>query len=161
MLLYHVNLGWPFLDESLRLYLPTRKVAPRDARAEGHADAYDRMDPPTDDEPEYVFIHDLKPEADGTLRAVAVNAALGLGLEIAWNEANLPYFMEWKSIGSGDYVIGLEPANSSVYGRPWHEARGTVHRLAPFATETNVLTFTVLDGEDEIDHAISRIIKAR
>ena len=161
MLLYHVNLGWPFLDESLRLYLPTRKVAPRDARAEGHADAYDRMDPPTDDEPEYVFIHDLKPEADGTLRAVAVNAALGLGLEIAWNEANLPYFMEWKSIASGDYVIGLEPANSSVYGRPWHEARGTVHRLAPFATETNVLTFTVLDGEDEIDHAISRIIKAR
>ena len=159
MLLYHINLGWPFLDESLRLYLPTRKVAPRDAGAEGHEDAYDRMDPPKDDEPEYVFIHDLTPEADGTLRAVAVNGALGLGLEVAWNEANLPYFMQWKSVASGDYVIGLEPANSSVYGRPWHEALGSVHRLAPFATETNVLTFTVLDGEDEIDQAISRIKK--
>jgi hypothetical protein len=34
-----------------------------------------------------------------------------------------------------------------------------VHRLAPFATETNVLTFTVLDGEDEIDKAISKIQK--
>lgn len=159
MLLYHINLGWPFLDGNLRLYLPTRKVAPRDAEAEGHEDAYDRMDPPKDNEPEYVFIHDLKPETDGTLRAVAVNRPLGLGLEIAWNEANLPYFMEWKSIASGDYVMGLEPANSSVYGRPWHEARDTVHRLAPFATETNVLTFTVLDGEDEIDKAISKIQK--
>ena len=159
MLLYHINLGWPFLDENLRLYLSTRKVAPRDAEAGGHEDAWDRMDPPKDNEPEYVFIHDMKPEEDGTLRAVAVNRPLGLGLEIAWNEANLPYFMEWKSIASGDYVMGLEPANSSVYGRPWHEARDTVHRLAPFATETNVLTFTVLDGEDEIDKAISKIQK--
>ena len=156
MLLYHINLGWPFLDENLRLYLPTRKVVPRDAEAEGHEGEYDRMDPPKDNEPEYVFIHDLKPEADGSLRAVAVNHALGLGLEIGWNERNLPYFMEWKSTASGDYVIGLEPANSSVYGRPWHEARGSVHRLAPFATETNVLTFTILDGQAEIEEAVQR-----
>ena len=161
MLLYHINLGWPFLDENLRLYLPTRKVTPRDAEAEGHEGEYDRMDPPKDNEPEYVFIHDLKPDDDGSLRAVAVNEALGLGLEIAWNEANLPYFMEWKSTASGDYVIGLEPANSSVYGRPWHEARGTVHYLAPFATETNVLTFTILDGKAEIEEAIQRINKER
>ena len=156
MLLYHINLGWPFLDENLRLYLPTRKVTPRDAEAEGHEGEYDRMDPPRDNEPEYVFIHDLKPEADGSLRAVAVNHGLGLGLEIGWNVKNLPCFMEWKSTASGDYVIGLEPANSSVYGRPWHEARGSVHHLAPFATETNVLTFTILDGKEEIEAAIRR-----
>ena len=88
-----------------------------------------------------------------------MNEALGLGLEIGWNEANLPYFMEWKSTASGDYVIGLEPANSSVYGRPWHEERDTVHRLAPFATEKNVLTFTILDGQDEINQAIQKIKK--
>ena len=159
MLLYHINLGWPFLGENLRLILPTRKVTPRDAEAEGHEGEYDRMDPPKDNEPEYVFIHDLAPDADGSLRAVAVNEALGLGLEIGWNEANLPYFMEWKSTASGDYVIGLEPANSSVYGRPWHEERDTVHRLAPFATEKNVLTFTILDGQDEINQAIQKIKK--
>lgn len=159
MLLYHINLGWPFLDENLRLILPTRKVTPRDAEAEGHEGEYDRMDPPKDNEPEYVFIHDLAPDADGSLRAVAVNEALGLGIEIGWNEANLPYFMEWKSTASGDYVIGLEPANSSVYGRPWHEERDTVHRLAPFATEKNVLTFTILDGQDEINQAIQKIKK--
>jgi hypothetical protein len=63
--------------------------------------------------------------------------------------------MEWKSTASGDYVIGLEPANSSVYGRPWHEERGSVHHLAPFKKETNRLTFTVLDGKEEIEAALN------
>ena len=154
MLLYHINLGWPFLDENTRLYIPTKKVTPRDKAAEGHEDRYDRMDTPKDNEPEYVFIHNLKTDGAGCAEALAVNAALGLGLRIAWDTRNLPYFMEWKSTASGDYVVGLEPANSSVYGRPWHEERGTVHKLAPFAKEKNVLTFTVLDGKEEIDAAI-------
>ena len=154
MLLYHINLGWPFLDEGTRLYIPTRKVTARDADGEGHEAEYDRMDPPRDNEPEYVFIHDLKTDENGDTCAIAVNERLGLGFKIGWNVRNLPCFMEWKSTASGDYVIGLEPANSSVYGRPWHEARGSVHHLAPFAREENVLTFTVLDGMDEISAAL-------
>ena len=113
------------------------------------------MDPPKDNEPEYVFIHDLAPDGAGDACAIAVNEALGLGFKIAWNVKNLPFFMEWKSTASGDYVIGLEPANSSVYGRPWHEERNSVHHLAPFARERNVLTFTVLDGQAEIDAALA------
>ena len=45
---------------------------------------------------------------------------------------------------SGDYVLGLEPSNSSVYGRKYHEKEGTMHRIAPFATETYRLRFTIL-----------------
>ena len=160
MLLYHINLGWPFLDERLKLYLPTRKVTPRDADAEGHESDYDRMDAPRDNEPEYVFIHDLKTDTNGDTCAIAVNEGLALGFKIEWNVANLPFFMEWKSTASGDYVIGLEPANSSVYGRPWHEARHSVHRIKPFERETNVLTFTVLDGTSEIDAALAVYDKA-
>ena len=155
MLLYHINLGWPFLDENLRLYLPTLGVTARDEDGQGHEAEYDRMDPPKDNEPEYVFIHDLKTDAAGNTAALAVNEVLGLGFAVEWNTGNLPFFMEWKSTASGDYVIGLEPANSSVYGRPWHEKNNSVHRLAPFAKESNVLTFTVLDGQEEIDAALT------
>ena len=102
-----------------------------------------------------MFIHDIKADADGNTCAIAVNGELGLGLKITWNVRNLPRFMEWKSTASGDYVIGLEPANSSVYGRLWHHERGSVHHLAPFAKETNVLAFTVLDGKEEIDAALA------
>ena len=64
--------------------------------------------------------------------------------------------MEWKSMGAGDYVVGLEPSNSSVHGRGWHEQRGDLHAIAPQASERKSLTFTVIEGEAAIDGLIAR-----
>ena len=154
MLLYHINLGYPFLDENLKLYIPTGKVTARDADGEGHEDRYDRMDPPKDGEPEYVFIHEIHPDSEGFNEVLAVNEPLGIGLKLRYSMENLPNFMEWKSTASGDYVIGLEPANSSVYGRPYHEERGDVPMLDPFTPLKNVLEYTILDGAEEIRDAV-------
>ena len=157
MLLYHINIGYPLLDEGTRLYLPTRSVTPREELSAPHAARWNVMDAPKDNEPEYVFIHEPIADEDGVVRACVVNEKLALGLMISYNTANLPYFMEWKSTASGDYVLGLEPANSSVYGRPFHEERGDLRRLAPFAKETNELRFTVLDGAEEIAAAVAPV----
>lgn len=153
MLLYHINMGYPFLDENTRLLIPTFEVTARDQDSEGHEAAYDRMDAPKDNEPEYVFLHSLQYDQNGDTMVCVLNKPLGIGLKLEFNKKNLPYFMEWKSIGSGDYVIGLEPANASVYGQPYHVKKGDLHKLAPFEKETNVLKFTVLDGESEIREA--------
>lgn len=157
MLLYHINIGYPLLDEGTRLLAPTRSVTPRDQAASGHEDRWNLMDPPRDNEPEYVFIHDLVWDSKGNGVVCVVNDRLKLGLKIQFTGEHLPYFMEWKSTASGDYVLGLEPANSSVYGRPYHEAEGSLHRLSPFAKERNVLTFTVLEGEEELRAAQAEI----
>ena len=157
MLLYHINIGYPLLDEGTRLYLPTRSVTPREELSAPQVGRWNVMDAPKDNEPEYVFIHEPIADEKGTVRACVVNEKLSLGLMIAYDTANLPYFMEWKSTASGDYVLGLEPANSSVYGRPFHEERGDLRRLAPFAKETNELRFTVLDGEEEIAAALAAV----
>lgn len=157
MLLYHINIGYPLLDEGAELLAPTRSVKARDKEAEGHEDRWNVMDAPKDNEPEYVFIHDLAYTLEGKGVVCVLNERLGLGLKIEFTRENLPYFMEWKSTASGDYVLGLEPANSSVYGRPFHEKEGTLHRLAPFAKEKNVLTFTVLEGEGELKAAREEI----
>ncbi len=155
MLLYHINIGWPFLDENVKLYIPTAKITPRNSDAKGHEEKYDVMEAPKDNEPEYVFLHDVMADSNGNTETIAVNPKLKLGLRIAWNTKYLPHFMEWKSIASGDYVVGLEPANSLVHGRAWYEDNGNLHKIAPFAKEKNVLTFTVLDGEAEINNAVS------
>jgi hypothetical protein len=110
------------------------------------------MAPPKANEPEYVFLHELAADAAGNSFAAIVNPELKLGVRLGFNRKVLPYFMQWKSTAAGDYVIGLEPANSSVYGRPHHAAAGDVHMLAPHAKETFELTITVLDGEEEIDN---------
>lgn len=155
MLLYHINLGYPFLTPDLKLYIPTRSVTARDADAKGHEADYDHMDLPKENEPEYVFIHDMKVTGDQRTWVLAVNRKLGLGLKIEYDTKNLPYFMEWKSTAAGDYVIGLEPSNSSVYGRAYHEKHKNLHKLPPFAKEKNELIFTILDGESEIDAAVA------
>ena len=155
MILYHINIGWPFLDEGVKLYIPTAKITPRNSDAKDHEERYDVMDAPKDNEPEYVFLHDIIADSNGNSEVIAVNPNLKLGLRIAWNTKYLPHFMEWKSTASGDYVIGLEPANSLVHGRAWYEENGNIHKLAPFAKEKNILTFTVLDGEAEINNAVS------
>ncbi|MBR0075931.1 MAG: aldose 1-epimerase family protein [Synergistaceae bacterium] len=155
MLLYHINIGWPFLDENTKLYIPTAKITPRNSWAEGHEDKYNVMEAPKDNEPEYVFIHEIKSDSNNDTEVIAVNSGLKLGLKISWNTKYLPHFMEWKSIASGDYVIGIEPANSLVHGREWYEKNGNAHKIAPFEKEKNILTFTILDGENEIKNAVS------
>lgn len=157
MILYHINLGYPFLDEGTQIYMNTRSVIPRDETSRGHETHWNVMPAPKDNEPEYVFLHELSQTPQGTGLVVAWNPKLRLGLQLEYTKQNLPYFMQWKSIASGDYVMGLEPANSLVYGRAYHHQRGDVHMLAPLASETNVLTFTILDGEEERNQALTRL----
>lgn len=162
LLLYHINIGYPLLDEGTEVLLPTRSVTPRDEASKGHEMRWNVMDAPKDNEPEYVFIHEPVADENGNVIVCVLNERLKLGLRLSYTAANLPRFMEWKSTASGDYVVGLEPSNSSVYGRLYHELEGSVHHLAPFAKETNVLTFTVLDGAAELQAAreeIARLLK--
>lgn len=148
MLLYHFNVGYPLLDEGARIILPTKKVIPRDEAAAPYTETYNVMEAPKDCEPEYVFLHELAADEEGNTFAAVINEKLGMGIRLEFNQKNLPYFMQWKSLASGDYVIGLEPANSSVYGRGYHEERGDLHKIQPFATETRKLTITILEGEE-------------
>ena len=157
MLLYHCNMGYPFLNESCRLYVPTKKVTGREEFSKQHEDRWDRIESPIDNECEYVFIHDMQSDKNLDTMVLVANHELNIGLTIEFNQKNLPYFMEWKSMASGDYVLGLEPSNSSVYGKPYHVENNSVHYLKPFEKEVNVLKFSILDGKDKIDEAINKI----
>lgn len=161
MILYHINIGYPLLDEGTELLVPTGSVIARDKDSAGHEDRWNVMDAPKDNEPEYVFIHDMIWDRNGCGTVCVINSKLALGLKITFSGDHLPYFMEWKSIASGDYVLGLEPANASVYGRAFHEKENSLHHLAPFAMEKNKLTFTVLEGKEELDAARAEILKIK
>lgn len=103
-----------------------------------------------------MYLHKLAADENGRSFAAVVNRKLGLGVVIDFDASLFPYFMEWKSTGAGDYVVGLEPSNSSVHGRGWHEQRGDLHAIAPQASERKSLTFTVIEGEAAIDGLIVR-----
>lgn len=153
MLLYHINVGYPFLCEDSEIMIPTRKVIPRDEAAASNINDWNRMEPPKDGEPEYVFLHEMEADKEGNTFAAIINKNLGIGIKIEYNILELPYFMQWKSIASGDYVVGLEPANASVYGKPYHIKENSLHEIEPFAVEKKKITLTFLTG-DKLDEII-------
>lgn len=144
MLMYHCNFGYPFLRPGTRLVLPSKSVYGREQWSQDHIDCWPAASVPKDGETEYVFLHELAGDADNHSFAALVNDELGFGIRLDFDRNVQPYFMEWMSMKTGDYVIGLEPSNSSVYGRKFHEKEGTMHRIAPFAKETYHLSFTIL-----------------
>ena len=150
MLMYHCNFGYPFLAECCRVLLPAETVQPRDAYSAEHIGRWNRMDAPTDNAAEQVYLHTLRSEENGDTFVAIVNEETLRGVQLCFNKRELPYFGQWKSTASGDYVMGLEPGNACVYGRAFHETEQTLPMLAAQETAEYHLRFRILEGEDTI-----------
>ena len=57
--------------------------------------------------------------------------------------------MEWKTIGSGDYAVGLEPANASVFGRKYHVEHDSLTMIKPFEPVVSSIKVEIIEGDDE------------
>ena len=134
MVLYHINLGWPLLDETSRLVGPGRAGEPPEPRnevAQGGLEAWDRFATPTPGFEERVFYHRPAAGLDGLAEARVENPALGLTFSVRFHPEELPEFVQWTMTGEGTYVLGLEPATCRVEGSAAEEAAGRVIRLEP------------------------------
>ncbi|MGH3148687.1 MAG: aldose 1-epimerase family protein [Rubrobacter sp.] len=135
LVLYHMNLGWPLLDETSRLTGPggSGPPEPRDHEAQEGLSAWDRFQAPTPGFGERVFYHRPVARSDGWAEARLENPELasGLALSVRFRPEELPEFVQWTMTGEGVYVLGLEPATCRVEGRAAEEAAGRVIRLEP------------------------------
>ena len=116
MLLYHFNLGFPLVSEHTRLQLQSEATLPRDANAQGGLAEWDHFQVPTPGYQEQVFIHQPVAAENGLTSVELHNPQMGFGLRWKYKTAGLPYLMEWKMMGEGAYVVGIEPANCSGLG---------------------------------------------
>lgn len=149
MILFHMNMGFPLLDDGARLLVNARTVHPRDTEAERGLAVYDRFVGPRPYFCEQVFTLDLHPDAEGYTSATLVNPRLdgGLGLRLRFRKEQLPWMMEWRQLGQGTYVLGLEPANCpTIEGRAEAERRGTLPRLGPGEERRYDIEVDVLRG---------------
>lgn len=165
MLLYHCNGGFPLLDETTRLYVSHRSVAPRDERAGEGLDVWDRGGLPDADFAEQVFVHQPLACADGWARALIANFALnapnGLALSVRFKPMQLSALFTWRMLGVKTYVMALEPANcATIAGRAAARAAETLPFIEPGEVRTYELTFDVLDNRQAIDAAIADVATA-
>lgn len=152
MILYHVNAGFPVVDDGTRLIAPTTRITPRDAAAEAGVDTHNTFHAPVAGYAEQVFIHEMAAAEDGYVTAGLVNPALGagFGLAVRYDASTLPVFNEWKMMGEGMYVVGMEPATNDVRGRAFARADGTLIELAPGESRSYRVELHALTSEDDI-----------
>jgi len=134
MQLYHMNFGYPLIAESMRLLAPEHKVSARDAAAEAGLRVWDAMPSPTEDFAEQVMYHDLSTDADGFCMMKISNPdffADGKALCLSFRKAELPYLVQWRQAGIGDYVMGLEPANCYPIGQQEFSKTGLLRKIEP------------------------------
>ena len=131
MILYHINLGFPFLDERSELVAEPHPVTARDAAAEPGLQEWMRFQKPTPGYAEQVFYHDLPADKNGWAGIQLTNRPRKLGLRVRFQKATLPNLVQWKMMGQSNYVLGIEPANCRVDGRSQQRARGALQFLQP------------------------------
>lgn len=151
MLLYHVNAGWPTVDEGAELLLNASLTMPRDPEAAKDLKTATKMIAPLPDFKEQVYFHDLKVDNNGMATVLLANKKAQLGLFVRYRQKELPRFIEWKMMGEGTYVLGMEPANCWVQGRARERERGTLQFLDPGEERVFFLQIGMLDGLEAID----------
>jgi hypothetical protein len=148
MMLYHVNVGFPALDAGSKILIPSRKAIPRDATAEKGVADFGKSAAPAAKFAEQVIYHELA-EDNGSTMAGIVNPELGFGMYVAFNTKQFPCFAQWRMLGKGLYVVGLEPGTNRAGGRAEERAAGRLVTLAPGLTVTYDLEFGALTDADE------------
>ena len=159
MMLYHINIGFPAVNDSARLIAPTLTATPRDADAEDGKERYADMQPPQAGFREKVYFHEFALNANGQATAAIVDDTTeagsaegpGFGVYCAYRPEQLPRFIEWKMMDAGTYVCGH---GASQLFRSWaaHREReaGTLQFLEPGEKRQYDLELGVLCGQNEI-----------
>lgn len=127
MILYHFNIGYPFLSQNLDIDIPSIKVEARDHWSD--ITLHNKISQPLNNCREDVFYHEIEQTNEAVIRFF--NSDINISLEITYNPSQLPFLTQWKSMQSGEYAMGIEPGTNSVEGR--HAARkdGSLKTLAP------------------------------
>lgn len=108
-LLYHVNLGYPLLDDGARIVADTDSCQPRTPWAAENIDTAYEISAPIPNMEETCYY--LEPQSSAVS---LVNEKLGRKFTVSYSADTLPNFLAWKSMASGDYAVGLEPCTTKL-----------------------------------------------
>ncbi len=157
MLLYHINLGWPLVDDGARLVAPIARTRWSTDSVREQRVSYQRFPTPRSGFVEQVYAHDLVADDDGRVCATVVNERLGLAVQVEWSAGEFPYFFEWLHLREGAYAVGLEPSTHDVGGEAAARADGSMIWLGAGESRSYHTTFNVLDSADQIDQVVQTI----
>jgi galactose mutarotase-like enzyme len=144
-ILYHLNFGYPFLSEDTELVIDPSETLTRDADAVSGLNEFRRFIKPQPDYKEQVFYHKMKGNNSGETEVTVRNKKIKTAVTIKFNIKQLPYVTQWKMMGSGDYVLGIEPCNVPCKSRNVLRNENLLPFLQPGESTCNTLEIHVND----------------
>jgi hypothetical protein len=154
MMLYHINAGFPVIDEGTEILAPFLKTVPRSDEAKKGLQEFSTFRGPIPGFSEQVYYHDVATDDDGYIHSALINREFnngqGFGFYITYLKEQLPVLIEWKMTGEGIYVVGIEPATNRADGRSLERKEGKLILLKPGETRSYNLEIGVLTCQEEI-----------
>lgn len=142
-MLYHCNVGRPFLEGGSQVHIAASEIAPRDARAVEGLSGWETYSEPEAGYAEQVYFSKPIADADGRSLAVLHNSAADKAVSLRFDTKTLPYLAVWKNTQAeaDGYCTGLEPATGFPNLRSVEREHGRVVNLA--SNETVKFEFAV------------------
>ena len=158
-LLYHTNLGRPFLEGGAKLVAAVAEVAPRDGHSAKSVESFDTYAAPVTGFPEEAFFFDLLADDAGRSTVLLKNAVGDRGFSLSFAKQQLPCFTLWKNTQAeaDGCVTGLEPGTNFPNLKTFEREQGRVITLAPGESYSIEIELSVYDTAEAVSTVENKI----
>lgn len=155
--LYHINFGYPLLDENATIHVPSEKCCGYNEYTEKRLDERNTVKVPDGNNAEKNYLHTFSKEDEKvTVWIHNKNLQNGLAFYITFDSKQLPYMTQWALEDVKDYVLALEPANVPCEPRDVLRKKGILPFLQPGETIKFTVEMGVIDGNKNIEEKLSK-----
>lgn len=117
-LLYHINVGYPMLDEGGKIEAKVKEVGFSNEWARENQNTMYDIEEPLSEKKEICYYLRLEEP-----KISLINEKIKKKFTVEYSKETLPYFLEWKSMASGDYALGLEPCTTEIRNLQYSEIK--------------------------------------
>ncbi|MBN7817034.1 aldose 1-epimerase family protein [Algoriphagus pacificus] len=153
MLLYHINCGWPLIDDGTRIVWKGSRI-PRESDSNltefNKKHDFKLCAPPLKEHAgfgEDVAFIDPATDASDLVTCGFANDQIQLALKISFSKKQMPWLIHWQHWGENEYVTALEPATNPPIGQTNARKDGTLILLKPGESRSYDLELEVITGE--------------
>jgi hypothetical protein len=150
MLLYHINVGWPLLDEGARFAAPIKRTLAANMPRESQQSGYRTQTAPSARFVQQVFDHEAVADKDGRVPTALFNERLGLGFAVEYGADNFICLQQWQCLADGIYGFAVEPASTRWGDRASADARNETVWLEHRDVRVYTTTLSAIDGAASI-----------
>lgn len=149
-ILYHVNAGFPLLDDGAYLAVSARKTKAFDPQSKKEMKYWNKFIAPVAGYAERGYSHTMLGRRRVYAGIINPKLAGGMGLGLDFDTRELPYLTQWKMMGVRDYVAGIEPCNAPCKNRSELRRSKLLPMLEPGEAREMTVGITVLEGPAEL-----------